>query len=85
MMFRGSYDTDFYCGLYDLLHRDLDARQALAADSGQSSALQAEVDRIDEEWQELARRERGCRSSAPTRIEKHYATPLTPDLSRSWN
>ncbi len=73
MMFQGTYRSEFYRALHDLLHRDLAARH-----SGEGSG------ELDFDWEELWRSERLYRNSNPTRIPKLVAIEA-PDLSRRWN
>lgn len=86
MMFQGAYTTPFYRKLHGLLHRDLELRQRLSANGSVPDAeCLVELDRLNADWLELGRLEASCRSAEPTQIEKTYAEPAAPDLSRTWN
>lgn len=73
MMFRGTYRSEFYRALHDLLHRDLDVRRA-----------GGRIDALDAGWSRLWRSERQYRNPNPTRIQKSCGIEA-PDLSRRWN
>lgn len=77
MMFQGTYETPFYRQLRLAVHRDLDVRRRPASP--------AELASLDEEWRELERLERTCRSASPTAVHKPWAALPEPDLSRPWN
>ncbi len=55
MMFQGSYSTDFYREIRDLLHEEVNARMGLGAPSRDVDAL----------WNALERRELMHRSTEP--------------------
>ena len=85
MMFRGTFGTTFYRRLHRLLHRDLDARLEGAKGANGNPALLRELEEVDAAWEELTRFAHESQIEDPTVIEKHYLSPETPDLSRSWN
>ncbi|HSR68313.1 MAG TPA: radical SAM protein [Acidobacteriota bacterium] len=84
MMFQGSYQTPFYRKLHRLLHCDLELRQKLQEEPSANGLLKR-LDRLNDHWFELGQMELKYRSEAPTSIEKTYAQPDKPDLSRRWN
>ena len=73
MMFRGTYRSEFYRALHDLLHQDLRARQ-----------LREDSTELDAAWADLLRSERLHRNTNPTRIQRSSSVEA-PDLSRRWN
>jgi anaerobic magnesium-protoporphyrin IX monomethyl ester cyclase len=94
MMFQGAYQTPFYRHLHRLLHKELFLRQRLAAagagaghpsDASPASDIAGELDALCSDWLELGRLEASCRSDKPTAIEKSYAAPAVPDLSKTWS
>ncbi len=85
MMFRGTYPSAFYRRLHGLLHQDLELRQRLATLPPTDTGARAALERLDEEWAELARTEARYRNAAPTRLVTPTSTPAVPDLSREWN
>jgi anaerobic magnesium-protoporphyrin IX monomethyl ester cyclase len=88
MMFQGAYRTPFYRHLHRLLHRELRLRQRLARAGDRHAApadLAAGLDALSADWLELGRLEASCRSERPTAIEKGYAQPAAPDLSKAWS
>ena len=86
MMFEGTYQSPFYRQLHRLLHADLELRQRLAAlPASPDVAARTALNRLDEEWAELARTEAQYRSAAPTPIPNATPMPAAPDLSREWN
>lgn len=60
-------------------------RQQREPDAAAAIQDAAELDDLCRSWLELGRLETSCRSERPTPIQKDYATPLAPDLSKSWN
>jgi len=84
MMFQGTYQTPFYKQLHRLLHCDLETRQRLRASPGDPALLSA-LDGLNRDWFELGRLEEASRSVNPTSLQKDYAPPAAPDLSRTWN
>ncbi|HVT59863.1 MAG TPA: radical SAM protein [Thermoanaerobaculia bacterium] len=56
------------------------------SDSGaHEPGLAEELAALSRDWFELGRLEGSCRSERPTAIQKDYAAPAAPDLSKSWN
>jgi len=78
MMFQGTYQTPFYRKLRQVVHREVEIRQAGAADAAALRGLR-------DDWLELERLEESCRSAAPTAVHKTYESLPAPDLSRTWN
>lgn len=95
MMFQGTYQSPFYRKLHQVLHRDLELRQAIAngrrqtADNGQPISqalnLQAQIDALSADWLELGRLEIEQRSAAPTLLSRSHGELAAPDLSKEWN
>ncbi|HSR53336.1 MAG TPA: radical SAM protein [Acidobacteriota bacterium] len=85
MMFQGTYQTPFYRKLHRLLHRDLELRHELRQSPSPNGTLLERLDRLNAHWFELGQMELQYRSESPTAIEKDYAQPLEPDLSKRWN
>ena len=85
MMFRGTYETDFYRGLHRLLHRELVVRQKLQTGANPNGSGNSELEQIEQQWAELASTEPHQRSASPTKIEKTYAQVEAPNLSQRWN
>ncbi|HYV56322.1 MAG TPA: hypothetical protein VE911_02200, partial [Candidatus Nitrosopolaris sp.] len=74
MMFQGTYQSQFYRRLHQLLHADLEMRQRLAVQPGAPDAsTRSAMDRLDEEWAELGRVEARYRSVSPTQIANEGA------------
>jgi anaerobic magnesium-protoporphyrin IX monomethyl ester cyclase len=87
MLFTGTYTTPFYRSLRDVLHAELDARQALdraRRGEGSPEAAQAELDAVMASWDRLAAAEPQFRQAEPTRLPRVAALPA-PDLSRLAN
>ena len=81
MMFHGTYETALYRRLHDLLHRELDARRAVAQDGGgHDEALAA----IEQEWTALRYTERDHRNLMAVSLASEPASPR-PDLREAWN
>jgi anaerobic magnesium-protoporphyrin IX monomethyl ester cyclase len=88
MLFTGRYPTSFYRGLHDLLHKELDARHALAAarrTGADTVAAQAAVDACLEAWRRLRLAEAGQRSADPTPPAVQRSPLPVPDLSAPAN
>jgi len=85
MMYEGTYETDFYRGLHDLLHEDLETRQQVQEGKLAGEIAAAELQRIDQRWTEMAKIEPQKRTAKPTKILKTYSPAEAPDLTRSWN
>ncbi len=93
MLFHGTYTSDFYRALHALLHRELDARHALAragrvdprGGRAATSAASRELAAVMADWAALAERERGYRSVAPTSMPTRAERLPAPDLSLAAN
>ncbi len=84
MMFQGTYQTELYRKVRQVVHRDLDLRHRLRrGDSG--NGFQAELGALAEEWMELGRLEATCRSAAPTHVTRTGGPLEAPDLSKPFN
>jgi anaerobic magnesium-protoporphyrin IX monomethyl ester cyclase len=69
MMFRGTYTTEVYRRLHDLLHDELDARRALACargGDGDPAEAEAAVQQVAARWRILAAEAPGYRNEDPT-------------------
>ena len=90
MLFQGTFTTAFYRTLHAQLHRELDARHALAraeaaGDSDAPSlraAARAELDATMAAWDVLAADAAAARNAAPTRLAVRPPS-APPDLSAS--
>lgn len=87
MLFEGSYTSAFYRELHGLLHRELDARQAMARAAGEGgrAGAESELAAVMEAWATLEKREPASRSAAPTSIPAQVERLLAPDLSLAAN
>jgi anaerobic magnesium-protoporphyrin IX monomethyl ester cyclase len=85
MMFQGTYHTEFYRRLYQVLHGELDALLRLQSDSAGRSEALAALDSIQAEWQEIRQTEACHRAQHPTVVHKNYRPVAAPDLSEAWN
>jgi anaerobic magnesium-protoporphyrin IX monomethyl ester cyclase len=93
MMFQGTFTSELYRALHDLLHRELDLRHELtratspAGDTGPGSPEDARrgLAALQAEWDLLAVRARLAHSADPTRIVPPAESRPAPDLSRAAN
>jgi anaerobic magnesium-protoporphyrin IX monomethyl ester cyclase len=98
MMFQGAYRSPFYRHLHRLLHRELEARQQIAAcraqiaDSPDPEAaamamdkLQATLGELAADWLKLGQLEATSRSETPTVITGAAIRLAAPDLSKEYN
>jgi anaerobic magnesium-protoporphyrin IX monomethyl ester cyclase len=84
MMFRGTYDTQFYRRLHALLHREIALQQRTASDGREAADLEAR-EALRRDWADLERTEAAHRNDAPTRLSPADAAQPMPDLTQSWN
>jgi hypothetical protein len=82
MMFQGMYGTPFYRQLHTLLHRELELRQRIHAQSVADPDLWQALDRLNADWFALGQLETQHRSARPTLITKDYDRVEAPDLSK---
>ncbi|WP_179136731.1 B12-binding domain-containing radical SAM protein [Candidatus Entotheonella palauensis] len=85
MMFQGTYQTPFYRQLHTLIHRDLELRQQLYAQSASDTELLQALDCLTDDWFTLGQLDGQYRSADPTVIRKDYDQVEEPDLSKEWN
>ncbi len=89
MMFQGTYRSPFYRHLHQLIHRELEVHQQLAANQagqgGDLAALQHELTALAADWLKLGQLEATERSEAPTIVTKGYKRLAAPDLSKEYN
>jgi anaerobic magnesium-protoporphyrin IX monomethyl ester cyclase len=85
MMFQGMYGTPFYRQLHTLLHRELELRQRIHAQSVADPDLWQALDRLNADWFALGQLETQHRSARPTLITKDYDRVEAPDLSKGRN
>ncbi len=75
MMFKGTYQSPFYRRLHQVLHRDLEVRQHLAASlGGPNAALLSDLHGLTADWLELWQLESQSQNLSPT------WTPLPVEL-----
>jgi anaerobic magnesium-protoporphyrin IX monomethyl ester cyclase len=85
MMFRGTYDTEFYRRLHALLHRELELQQRTRGNGHHPADLLAREE-LRLAWADLERHESLHRTRTPTALPAAEAgQPAPPDLTQSWN
>lgn len=84
MMFQGTYRSPFYRHLHQLLHRELELRQACAAGAPTPELLE-QLSGLADAWRVLGQLEVSERSEAPTVIARTSLRLVAPDLSREHN